>query len=112
MQITTDVDMNGVAILGPAGDLDADTGEDLTEVIATVLTHYRVTHLVVDLAQVSSLEPAALSTLLRARRMVLEAGATFRVMRPHHTVRRLLHLAGTCQLLMHGRPPARLDGET
>lgn len=32
-RIGTDVDMNGVAILGPVGDLDADTSEDLTEAI-------------------------------------------------------------------------------
>ncbi|PWR12809.1 hypothetical protein DKT69_22930 [Micromonospora sicca] len=104
--------MDGVAILGPAGNLDADTSEDLTRAVTAVLTRHRVTHLVVDLLRVSSLDPVALDTLLGARATALQAGASFRVMRPHHTVRRVLHLAGTCQLLMHGRLPAARSGPT
>jgi anti-anti-sigma factor len=107
LHITMDVDMDGVAILGPVGELDTDTGGDLADAITAVLTGHHVTHLVVDLARVSSLDTAALRTLLRARATSLQAGATFRVMRPRHPVRRVLHLTGTCQLLTCPPTPGR-----
>jgi len=99
LRITTDVDEHGVAILGVTGELVADTASELTAAATAVLTAYRVTHLVVDLVRVAHLDVDALHTLLRARDTALQAGATFRVIRPQAPVRRIVHLTDTCQLL-------------
>lgn len=100
LQITTDVDDSGVAILGIAGDIE--DGADLTAAITATLDKHQVTQLVVDLVRVSSLAAAGLDALLRGRAAVLQAGAAFRVIRPQHPVRRVLDLTGTCQLLTRG----------
>ncbi|MBV1850495.1 STAS domain-containing protein [Catellatospora tritici] len=100
LQITTDVDQSGVAILGVVGDME--DGADLTAAITATLDTHQVTQLVVDLARVSSLATAGLDALLRGRAAVLQAGAAFRVIRPQHPVRRVLDLTGTCQLLTRG----------
>jgi anti-anti-sigma regulatory factor len=60
-RITTDVD---VAILSVTGELVTDTASELTAAAAAVLTGYRVTHLVVDLVRVASLDMVALKALL------------------------------------------------
>ena len=102
LRITTDVDEHGVAILGVTGELVADTARELTAAATAVLTGYRVTHLVIDLVRAACLDTVALSTLLQARDAVVQAGATFRVIRPQPPVRRVLHLTDTCQLLTRG----------
>jgi anti-anti-sigma factor len=99
LHITTDVDQQGIVILGITGDLVTATVGEFRAAAAAVLTRYRVTHVVVDLARVASFDIAALNTLLRARDTVLRAGATFRVIRAQRRARRILHLTGTCQLL-------------
>jgi len=83
LQLTTDIDPAGIAILAADGPLAADTAPQLTAAVDTALIHHRVTRLVVDLARVPRLDTVGLKTLLRARDAVLRAGATFRVMRPH-----------------------------
>lgn len=42
-----------------------------------------------------------------ARTAALQSGSTFRVMRPHGTVRTALDLTGTCQLLTHVHAPGQ-----
>jgi anti-anti-sigma factor len=98
--ITTDVDDNGVAILGVTGGIG--TGTELTAAIAAVLETHRVTQLVIDLVRVPSLAPAGLDALLGGRATVLRSGAAFRVIRPQHPVRQVLDATGTCQLLTRG----------
>ncbi|WP_155368718.1 STAS domain-containing protein [Catellatospora vulcania] len=102
--ITTDVDDNGVAILGVSGGIG--TGAELTAAIAAVLDTHRVTQLVIDLVRVSSLAPAGLEALLGGRATALRSGAAFRVIRPQHPVRQILDATGTCQLLTRGQAAA------
>jgi anti-anti-sigma factor len=108
LRFTTDVDERGVVILGVIGDLDADTAGGLIAVITAALSGPHVTHLVLDLARVNSLDVAAVSALLHSRSVAMRAGASFRVMRLQRQVRQVLHLAGTCELLTAG--PYRRPG--
>jgi anti-anti-sigma factor len=106
LRITTDVDGRGVAILAVTGQLRVDAAERLAATIAAALTGNRVTRLVVDFARVSFLDVTAVSSLLQARAAALQAGASFRIIRPQRPVRRVLHLTDTCQLLTVGPAPS------
>ena len=99
LRITTDVDTSGVAILAVAGRLCADTADGLTTAITAALRGHQLTRLVVDLARVDIADVAAINVLLHGRATALQAGVTFRVVRPQRPVRQVLHLTDTCQLL-------------
>jgi anti-anti-sigma factor len=104
---TVDVDENGVAILGPAGDVDVRTAGDVAAAIIACLADHRVGHLVVDLAQVTFLDMTAMGALLRGRAAAMQAGVTFRVIHPRGGVRRVLDLTGTLQILTGQATPIR-----
>jgi anti-anti-sigma regulatory factor len=99
MRITTDVNTSGVAILAVAGRLCADTADGLTAAVAAAVHGHRLTRLVVDLARVGDADENAINALLQGRATALQAGVTFRVIRPQTPVRQVLHRTDTCQLL-------------
>jgi anti-anti-sigma factor len=99
LRITTDVDPSGVAILAVAGRLCADTADGLTAAVVAVLRGHQLTRLVVDLARVNIADEAAINVLMHGRATARKADVTFRVIRPQHPVRQVLHLTDTCQLL-------------
>ena len=105
LRITTDIDTSGVAILAVTGPLCADTGDRLTAAVSATISEQGLTRLVVDLAQVDVADKAALDVLLECRAAALRAGLTFRVIRPQHPVRRVLHSSGVCRLLTWDSSP-------
>ncbi|MCA2217485.1 ANTAR domain-containing protein [Jidongwangia harbinensis] len=92
MQLTTDVDQDGIAVIGVAGELVVDTADALVAAIHAGLSAGLVTSMVVDLARVSFLDMAGLGALLRARAAALQAGASLRIVRPQPLVQQVLHL--------------------
>ena len=103
MRITATRGENGVVVLAVAGELTLDTADGLAAAIATALAGPAFTCLVVDLAQVTFLDMAALSTLLRGHAAALRSGLSLRIARPRPLVRRVLQLTETYGLLV-GRP--------
>ncbi|MCX4744622.1 STAS domain-containing protein [Kitasatospora sp. NBC_01287] len=104
----------GLAVVGTVvrvdllGDLDLDTGPQLTEAVSRGLID-RPRVVIIDLSGVGFCDCAGLTALLRAGRRIAGTGAAFHLERPSAVVRRLLQLTGTAAAL--GLPDgARLVG--
>jgi anti-anti-sigma factor len=108
MRITATRDETGVMVLAVAGELALDTADGLAAAIANALAVPAFTCLVVDLAQVTFLDMAALSILLRGHAAALRSGLSLRIARPRPLVRRVLQLTETYGLLA-GRPVAEFS---
>jgi hypothetical protein len=67
LRFTTDVDERGGVILGVIGDLGADAAGGPIAAITAAMSGPQVTHLVLDLVRVDSLDTTAVSALLHGR---------------------------------------------
>ncbi|MFC8453428.1 STAS domain-containing protein [Kitasatospora sp. NPDC057223] len=80
------------------GELDMDTAHLLTSAVEEgLLGHPRI--LLLDLAAVAFCDCAGLRTLLRTRRRITEAGATFHLASTSRAVLRIMDLTGTAGAL-------------
>jgi anti-anti-sigma factor len=96
------VTVDGVLCLAVAGELDVATSGRLDAAISESADAGDLTHLVVDLDQVTFLDSTGIQTLLDGRDSATERGLAFRVMNPHGVVRRALEITGVLALLTDG----------
>lgn len=85
-----------VAILVAAGELDAFAAPDLEAVLTEVHGEELV---LADLAQVSFMDSTALGLIARASRELAERGATFRVVLPASSARRIFEITALDRVL-------------
>ena len=90
---------DGTARLTITGDLDRETCEVLTTVVANALREGRVRELVVDLRHVGFLDAMGVRALLIGRETATEHGSGWRVADAHGMVFRVLEVTGLIQKL-------------
>ncbi|GAA1889678.1 STAS domain-containing protein [Asanoa iriomotensis] len=80
-----------------AGDLDADTADDLRTVVTAMIGPGR--EVTVDLADVAFIDSHGVFVLVRARQTAADHGGTLRVTNCQPPVRRVLEIAAVLDLL-------------
>jgi anti-anti-sigma factor len=90
---------DGPVRLAAAGEVDADTADQLVQAVENILSADRHRMVVVDLTSVTFLDSSGIRALLTARRIAGEHGAALTVTGVHGIVRRVLTLTGLLGLL-------------
>ncbi|HUG65073.1 MAG TPA: STAS domain-containing protein [Gaiellaceae bacterium] len=87
---------SGAAVVTATGELDAFVAPDLTSAFTAVEGEPRV---LADLGGVSFMDSTALGLLVRATRTLEAAGATFRVVLPRGSARRIFEITALERVL-------------
>lgn len=87
-----------------AGEIDMSTTGRLGQAITTAIRTANVTTVHVDLAAVTFLDATGITALIRGRNLATRHGGAYHVMNAHGSVRRVLDITDTLDLLT--RPPA------
>ena len=98
---------SGSAVLTPVGDLDLVSAPALGDAIRDALRDRTVHTVTVDLAGVTFLDCAGVSTLLAGHATAARRGQQVVVANPRRWVRRVLTLTGALSTLQPVRPGAR-----
>ena len=102
LSIDRHVTVDGVLCLAVAGEVDIATSARLGAAISESVDAGDLTHVVVDLDQVTFLDSTGIQVLLHGRDGATERGLAFRVTNPHGVVRRTLEITGVLALLTDG----------
>jgi anti-sigma B factor antagonist len=89
----------GLTRLTVSGEIDVDTSEILSALIAEAAAQPGTTGVVIDLHQVSFLDAAGIRALLASRETAQQHGCTYHVANPRGLVRRALEITGVLQIL-------------
>jgi anti-sigma B factor antagonist len=85
-------DADGLAVVMPAGELDAFTAPELRSELHRLLEDAYTRRLVVDLTAVTFLDSSALGVLVGALRRLRERGGELHLVQPRPTARRIFEL--------------------
>jgi len=96
---------DGRATVGVRGDLDAATGPVLSDAV-TALTNDGLSHVVIDLNDVTFVDSRGLSSLLMSHRTASDNDITLTVVNLHPTVARLFRITGVDAVLLDHQQPA------
>lgn len=97
--VTKRDDGAGVHRLIIAGELDEDTSDGLTGLLANAAAHHDASEIVVDLRRVTFLAAAGVRALLRGREASLRRGRGFRVVNATGIVYQVLRISGVHRTL-------------
>ena len=86
--------MAGVHTARPAGDIDVATAGPLREELLALVEAEQPEHLVIDLRDVTFMDSAGLSVLIRVRKQQLQHGGDVTVVNPSPRVDRILKITG------------------
>jgi anti-anti-sigma factor len=88
----------GVARVAVSGEVDADTGNTLSAVIAAA-ARLEIADVLIDMEHVSFLDAAGIRALILGRDAVRRQGHTYRVVNPQGLVRMVLEITGVLEIL-------------
>ncbi|MGC5021182.1 STAS domain-containing protein [Micromonospora sp. DT47] len=98
----------GRVVLGPVGELDMSSADELESALDDVLDRPGLIEIVVDLAGVTFIDSTGVATLLSGAAEAVGRGATLRIVDPQPVVARVLRITAVGPLL--GLPDGGVDG--